>query len=194
MSDFISPWWQSLLLPKRWDVCGVSVPSLSVWHTFALEQLGNHYMIGGICTREDVAGLLLFARTDYRGGRKLILGKFHRGRQIRKIYRKIKDVEWSELHAACLDYLESCMHTARRWQKKDGGGKTCAVPYQWHIVNRICGGDITKMDAAWNTPYALGRCLYDVQAEASGDDTLMKPEYQKMDDELAAEKEKEQAA
>lgn len=168
LPDWVSPWWQAVCLPKRWDVCGVSVPSLSVWHTFALENTGNGYLCGGPCTIDDAASLLLIASGDMAHGQRLIMGDHYRLRRIRAIYRKLKSVEWAEVHAACIDYVEACLRTARRWYKTDATGAVAGAPYQFHVLAAICSGYNMTDEQAWNTPYVYARMLYDARAEALG--------------------------
>lgn len=180
MRDWVSPWWQAAVLPDRWSICGVSVPALSVWHTFALEQVGNRFLLSLPADRDDAASLLMFARCDYRGGRHLILRPHHRARAMARIGRKVLRVPWPEMLAACTDYVESCTRATSRWQR--GDTKPCAVPYQWHIVHRLCADYGYTLDAAWNAPYALARCLYDAGAEAAGDDSILSVRAQEMED------------
>jgi hypothetical protein len=56
------------------------------------------------------------------------------------------------------------------------------VPYQWHIVHRLCADYGYTLERAWNAPYAMARCLYDAGAEAEGDDTIMSQRAQEMED------------
>ena len=180
MRDWVSPWWQAAVLPDRWQVGGVSVPALSVWHTFALEQVGNRFLLSLPADRDDAASLLMFARCDYRGGRRLILRPHHRARAMARIGRKVLRVPWPDMLAACRDYVDTCTRATSRWQR--GDSKPCAVPYQWHIVHRLCADYGYTLDAAWNAPYALARALYDAGAEAAGDDSLLSVGAQEMED------------
>jgi len=184
--DWISPWWQAALLPYKWDVCGVAVPSLSVWHTFALENIGNRYLCGGPCDRDDAAGLLMFAQHDMAGGRRLMQPNAinYRKRQASRIYKRLKKAEWSEVHAACLEYVETCTRAVSRWNKQDQTSKPAGVPYQWHLVKCMCFGNVNEKSLAdaWNMPYPVARCIYDAYAESKGDDSLMANQYQEMED------------
>jgi hypothetical protein len=85
------------------------------------------------------------------------------------------------------------MRTMSRWRNGESG-KPAAVPYQWHLVRMLSMGDPTKIDAAWNTPYSVARCMYDAQAEMSGDQTLMTPEAQEMEDNWEHYKPQEETA
>ena len=121
-ADWISPWWQAALLPDEWDVCGVIVPSLSVWHTFALENIGNQYLCGGACDKDDAASLLMFASLDMQDGRQLLMPhrQFLRRRHLKKMWRRLRKKKWDNIDAACDEYVKSCMRTVSRWSK--GGG------------------------------------------------------------------------
>ena len=178
--DWITPWWQAALLPDMWDVCGVTVPSLSVWHTFALENIGNHYLCGGSLDKDDAASLLLIASRDHRTGRRLVHADNYRARSMRRIHRVLNRMEWEQVDAACREYVDSCMRIPSRWQS--GDGKASGVPYQWHLVRLLSAGDPSKIDTAWNTSYAVARCVYDADAESKGDASIMSPAAQEMED------------
>ena len=170
MAGYVNPWWQATLLPDKWSVGGVVVNSLSLWHVFALDNIGNKYATGGACDRNDAAGLLLFAQTDMAGGRRLMLSPFHRARQMRRMHRKLKRLDWVDLHTACIDYTESCLRRPDHFS--EGGGKPVAAPYCWHLVLTLTDHCGATLDRAWNTPYAAARCYRDVWAESQGDTTL----------------------
>lgn len=184
--NWVSPWWQAACLPPRWDVAGVVVRALSVWHVFALEQIGNRYLCGGNPDRDDAAGLLLFASMDVRGGRRLIVGPRFRRRAMMRMFRRLRGVEWPTLHEACRDYVSSCLRAPSRWQRS--GAKPCSVPYQFHMIRRLCRDYRMTLDAAWDTPYATARCYFDASAEADGDDTIMNAKAQEMEDNWEAYK------
>ena len=97
----------------------------------------------------------------------------YRARQMRRMFLRLRGVLAAEVHAACSEYVEVCTRGISRWQK--GGGKACAVPYQWHMVARIG-------DRAWDMPYAYARAICDAMAEQSGDDSIMSPAAQEMED------------
>ena len=182
--EWCSPWWQAACLPERWDVAGVACRSLTVWHVFTLESLGNAFITGGRCDRDAAASLLIVAQTDRAGGRLLMLDERAKAKAIRRILRTIWRIDDVTLYRACADYVLSCTHTARRWQSnKEGGG--LAAPYQWHLVRTLCRDYRMTVDEAWSTPYAYARCLYDAAAEAGGDESLMKPNHQQLDEEMA---------
>ena len=183
----VSVWWQAALLPDSWDVCGVDVPSLTLWHKFVLDNTGNHYF-GGICTKDDAAALLIFAQHDYRGGHRLMLDTRYRLKCMGKMHKRIKSVPFlPTLHGACLDYVRSCTQTARRWnasRRVANPNADVASAEEFFILNRICHDYQMTQEQGWNTPYALARCLYDAGAVNRGDDSLMKPWEQKLDDDM----------
>jgi hypothetical protein len=171
--DWVSPWWQAAVLPERFRVGPVRAPALTVWHEFALGEIRNPYMVGGTVTINDIAGLLLIVSRDRAAGRRLILGPNHRAREQRRMMRRLRRYPFERLHAACEDYVTTCTRGASRWRK--GGEKPCAVPYAWHIVARLG-------ERAWEMPYAVARCLCDALAEQNGDDSLLSPAAQEMED------------
>lgn len=186
-AEWVSPWWQAVNLPPVWDVCGIRASSLTLWHMFALERLGNPYLLGGECKRSDAVALLLFASRDMRGGLRLVRSPHHRSRRQLLISLRLFRRAFNEIHVACLDYIDTCLRTVGRYEKQEGGGKKAAVPYQWHIAHRLCRDWGMKLDEAWNTPYALARHLYDVSAESEGDDSLLSEQAQRVDDNMTAE-------
>ena len=192
--NIVSVWWQAALLPDSWDVCGIVVPSLSLWHTFALDNIGNHYLNGGNCTLDDAASLLIFCRHDYSGGRKLMLNAKYRSKQMQEMYAQLKPLKSMDVHLACLDYVRSCIQSARRWQSgKNETNDKCHIASneQFIVHNRLCRDYRMDIEEAWNTPYSLARCFYDAGAINRGDDSLMSPMEQHLDDELAEKQEKE---
>jgi len=166
-----------LLLPERWDVCGIAVPSLSVWHVFALENVGNRYICGGSTApdKDDAASLLLFARHDMAGGRRLFDLPNHRKRQTLSIYRKLKRCDDQYITDACLEYVTVSMRHGTRISQPGASGTPCGTPEPWAIVAMLRAmGD--TFSAAWNTPYATARALLDAHAEGTGN-AVMTPVY-----------------
>lgn len=182
--DWVSPWWQAVLLPESWDVCGISVPSLTVWHTFALENIANLYMLDIPAhppTRDDAYSLLTVASLDMKGGRRLMTGPRFMARRLRWIKRKLRKVELDDLDAACTEYVSTCMRTASMWN--DGNAGTLAgVPYQFGIVRVLCDEWGMTVEAAWNRPYALARSEAMASAEFHGGGSVMTRGAQEMED------------
>ena len=185
----VSEWWQSLIVPDRWSVCGVSVRALSVWHLFALEQTENAFVIGGEITMDDVAGLLLICQTDYESGRSLFTRPHATRRRTAKIYRKLKRLTTDQAIGTALDYFASCTETPERWtEEKKGRG--IAAPLCHHIVLCLCSQFNFAHVEAWNHRYCDARCMMEAWREREGDTSLLTP-YQKQ---LVAEAERIKAA
>ena len=172
LDGWISPWWQAVCLPRLWDVCGVRVNALSVWHTLALENIGNRYLCGGMPTRDDATSLLLFAQGNRASGLRMMLGPNYRNKQMKRMARKVKRMNWPELDEACRDYIDTCTRTPRRWTPEGAGPNVQRVPYQLHFVRALCSEYGYTEAQAWDTPYEYARILYDSYAEANGDTSI----------------------
>ena len=166
-ADWISPWWQACCLPEWWSVCGVRVPSLSVWHVFALENIGNRYICGGEVDKNDAASLLLFASRDMRKGKRLMHSPFHQARAVVRMHAKLRKVTPSECVTACTEYTRECMRHGTRMNSQGGGGTPAGAPEPWAIVCTLMRTGMT-FAKAWNTPYAVGRSIMDAQDERQG--------------------------
>ena len=187
MLDWVSPWWQAMNLPT-WEICGFRrIPSLSVWHAFALENLGNAYLCGGRCTIDDAASLILIVTRDMAGGQRLVARDRHRHKQLARIARRLRKVPFADMHAACNQYVRACYRVAGRWQKEGAAGKLQGAPHTFHLVCALSGIGWTWKDA-WNAPIALARCVYDTTREDGGDDTIMHPRYERLAEQWAAQK------
>jgi len=186
-ADWISPFWQAALLPPRWNVAGFRLGPLTVWHSYALEQIGNAYLCGAPADRDAAASLLLFASLDYAAGRRLMLDAPFRQRQLLRMFRRLRRIPWPALDAACSEYVTTCMRAASRSR----AGSALAperVPAQWHLVRLLSGADPARLEAAWNTPYATGRALFDAWSEAEkGDDSLLPAISQELRDNWPAD-------
>lgn len=170
---WVSVWWQAAVMPRRWLVCGIRTPPLTVWHAFALESIGNPYLCGGPIDENACAALLLFSGLNRRDGLRLLWDDHYRVRRMRRVLRKLRGKTIKEIHAACSEYVDVCTRGASRWRK--GEGKPCAVPFAWHAVARLG-------DRAWDMPYVEARCLFDALAEQAGDDSIMSDKAQEMED------------
>lgn len=182
--DWISPWWQAMLLPERWDVCGISVPSLTLWHSFALENIANLYLLDikdYPPTRDDAYSLLIVASLDMAGGKRLMTGPFFMARRMKWMRRKLRKVDWETLDDACRDYVQTCMRSASRWKDGTSGG-AAGVPYQFGIVRVLCAEWGMARDDAWNRSYAQARAEANASAEFHGDGSVMSPSAQEMED------------
>jgi hypothetical protein len=173
--DWISPWWQALVLPDRWGVCGMTVPPLSVWHVYALENIGNRFVCGGAKPdMDDAASLLLFASRTMEQGKELYWNSKAKAKAIRKIYKRLNRKPDQECLDACSEYVTECMRHGTRMKQAGGGGCTPAgSPEPWFIVSRLMHMGRTRSEA-WNYTYAEARALMDVSDEAEGH-TVMTP-------------------
>jgi hypothetical protein len=173
--DHVSTWFQAAVLPERWDVAGVSCTSLTVWHMFVLQQTGNPYYCGGGLDRDAAASLLMFCSRGYKDGKRLFSQPFYRKRTMAKIARALRRREWLETNAAILDYIGACMRTPAHKQQESSKSrgmivKHAAAPICWALVDFISAGRPDSIEAAWDTTYAVARCLFDARRDIKGDD------------------------
>lgn len=180
-ADWITPWFQAATLPSKWDVCGIVVPSLSVWHVFVLQNIGNRY----VCKqdgadRDDAASMLLLAGLDFEGGRKLWHDPDYRAREMAAIHKRLVGLDWLTLHGACEEYARVCTRCASRWQK--GGSRPAGVAEAWHLVSIMSNNDPARIESAWNASYAVGCALFDSVLERAGDTSVMSARAQEMED------------
>ena len=184
---YVSPWWQAMLLPERWDVCGIELRAMSVWHTFALENLGNAYIVGGLCDKNAAASLVLFCQRDMNEGRDLFLRPLYRARSLRKIFKLIAGKPWDKLDAAIVEYVQACNRTPDHIPPAEGKRKSASAPYQFHVVGCLCDRYGMTVNQAWNYPYSRARCYLDTFQETRGDDSLAGAHLQKSTDQTAGE-------
>ena len=188
--DWISPWWQALTVPRSWDVCGVSVPALSVWHYFALENIGNAYFRGGDPSADDAASLLLFCSRDMAGGLRLIHGDNYRRRAMVRMARRLRVFTREQLDSACQEYVSTCTRSAHRVPQSGAGGTPAGTPTAWAIVSVLTSGGLAWAEA-WDFPYVLARASLDAWDERQANAVMAPwlygehmfdnwPEYQKM--------------
>ena len=188
MSDgYVSPWWQAMLLPDRWDLCGIELHAMSVWHTFALENLNNAYICDDIYDKDAAASLILFCQRDWNAGRDLFLRPVYRAHALRKIFKTVSRLPWKDLDVCIQEYVQACNRTPDHKHKKDGNSKTAAAPYQWHVVAILCSRYGMTVDQAWNYPNARARCMFDTYQETRGDDSLADNRLQRSIDRQAGE-------
>ena len=181
--DYVSPWFQAALLPKRWDVAGISCPSLSVWHLFALEQMGNAYARSAAPTFDDAVGLLVVATSSREELREMMARPRLMARKLARMARRLARVPFDELDNCVVDYFVSCIRSPDHKHPTDGGSRGVAAPYQWHIVLCLCDHYGMTPEEAWAMPYAEARCMFDTYAETQGDKTLADPKLQRAIDE-----------
>ena len=172
--DHVSSWLQAAVLPDWWDVANVRCKTLSVWHIFALSQLGNAYFTGQAPDKDAALSLLLFCSRDWREGRKLILSDKALVRAIRSVGRKVRRVAWDKLDGCIREYLDGC--TRAPGHKQTSGkseGRMAAAPIEWALVAWMTEGDPTRVEAAWNAPYVVARCMFDAARDIRGEDSTL---------------------
>jgi hypothetical protein len=185
---YVNPWWQAILLPEKWDVCGIEVRTMSVWHLYALENLNNAYVCGGATDRDSAASLLLICQRDMAETRELFLRPRARAKALTKIHKLILPLKWDEINAACTDYCLTCMRVPEHLRSVDGSGKYLKAPTQWHIVLCLCERYQMTVEQAWNHPYADARCKFDVYQESQGNESLASETIQRHTDEALEKK------
>jgi hypothetical protein len=181
--DWISPFWHALLLPETTTIARVKLRPLTVWHTLALEQVNNAYMYQSPeapTSMDDIASLLLIARGDMRLGRRLFSDYQYRLRAFRWVYKRLVKRDFDDLDLEVSEYMATSLRHASRWQGETG--KAAFIPYQYHLAHRLTRDWGASEAEAWNAPFVLARCKYDTCAEAAGDDSLMSPQAQEMED------------
>ncbi|MCK9432568.1 MAG: hypothetical protein M0R00_06390 [Candidatus Omnitrophica bacterium] len=182
-NGYVNPWWQSVLLPYKWDVSGIDILTMSVWHSYALYNLFNPYICGGVHNRDAAANLLLICRLDMNGGWRLYLDARARDKALARIHKRISPLKFDELDCACTDYCLACTRTPEHKRlPSNSGGKLMSGPPHRHIVLCLCDHYGMTVGEAWNRHYAMARCEYDIWREATGDESLVSPSLQMRND------------
>lgn len=181
--DWISPFWQAALIPDRWDVAGIPLGPLTVWHSFALDNTRNAFMFAAPADRDDACSLLIFCSGDYRHGKRLFFDDAFRNRQMFRMYRRLRDIPWDRLERACREYVHVCTRAASRYTPAGQNPQPERVPAQWHMVRLLSQSDPCRLEPAWNTPFAVARALFDAWAESEKDDSsILSLPAQEMED------------
>jgi len=185
--QWISPFWQAFSQPAQSRVCGLRVSPLTVWHVFALEQIDNTYMVGGVLDVGDALQLLTVATQT----RDQFLRSFHnpskRRRIVERCRRAMIRAAWKRKTSAvlqCKEYVDQSMRVAGRWIKKEA--KPCAVPHALHILAAAIRFGV-PYEKAWDMPYCTARAMFDVLAERNGDDSIQTAAAQQLDEKMHAE-------
>ena len=186
--EHVSSWFQSALLPEKWDVCGVICKSLSIWHVFVLSQVRNAFYCGGEISMDSASELLMYCSQGHADGARLYSDPIHRARVIKRIYKKLSKHNLDEVDSAINDYLSSCLRVPSHKQKeqKGGGRSTAAAPIAYVLVDAFCSMGIEK---AWDMPYSTAICLFDARRDVNGqDDTLETLDEERRYDDIEARK------
>jgi len=190
---YVSPWWQASVLPSRWDVCGIILPSLSVWHIWALENtppgIGSPYVCGGAAPTVDDAAAVLTVAAYSRDAwlRDMQWSEKRRAKARRLVYKAIARNGAKGALAAVHEYVTCCMRTPAHDYADNAKMRAARGPWTWHIVVALSGGDPARMAAVWDMPYAMAKCTLDIMRERQpgGDDSLAGPKRQRSIDALA---------
>jgi hypothetical protein len=192
-ADWISPFWQAFSQPRTVKVCGLRLPAISVWHQFALDNLGNGYVCGGVIDEGDVQQLLYVVSQT----RKQYLSRSNNTKKRKRYLLKIQKVMMrnayntkSNVILECKTYAEQSLRVPGRWRKRNA--KNCSVPSSLHMVAAAAKMGI-PVNVAWDMPYSEARCWFDALAEQEGDESIQNSVSQWMDEKMTAEKMKEVA-
>lgn len=141
-------------------------------HAYLLHAIGSPYMVGGgvekpdlalaawICSRPASASMRLF-----KAGRPSIF-------LMRAVAQWSKRIDWTAHDKAFSEYVERAMQHPRRWSSGQGVGAVRA-PWQWIAAVRLCGGDASKLDKAWDTPLLDATCYLTTSDVLAGDDSIV---------------------
>ena len=178
---YASPWLQTLLLPRLWDVCGILVKPLSVWHVYVLQTSGNPYIKGGDVDLDSATEVLLYASSTLQEGRRLYWEPHYRAKRRKRIVNKIRRLEWDNIHAAISEYVAACCRTPGHKEKiatpNDPAGKPMAAPPAWVYAEYFSRTDPKQIDDAFNMQFSLAACLFDAGRNVRGeDDSLISEE------------------
>lgn len=155
------PAFASVFLGECPVVCGLRLLPLQLGHAALLDAVASPYMTGEIATEVDllaaawvcsVPAVLAF------GGRKFWNA---RPRMVRPFV---------EEDHALRAYIAHHMQAPRRFPSPNA--KPARVPWQWMVAHRLCGGDWSRINAAWNTPLLVATARVFTEDAAAGDDSI----------------------
>ena len=172
--DHVSSWLQAALVPDTWDVAGIDCSPVSVWHSFILEQSGNAYVSAGLLDKDAAAELLVYCSRDYAGGKALFVKPLARRRALMRVSKAIAKKPWADVDAAVRDYVGTCLRVP---QHKSAPTPTkgdvtqyrsVAAPLAFVLVQFLAQGNPAMIEAAWNTPFCMARCMFDAHRDITG--------------------------
>jgi len=174
---YVSPWMQALLLPRKWDVCGVICSPLTLWQVYVLRSSGNAYfcsIIDSAPSMDSASEVLLYSDLDVVSGRRLYIDELYRDKIRNRIYKRLRRQEWGKVDSAVYEYVSECTRTPGHKEKaadpKAPKSRKVAAPLEWVLAEYVAGGDASRLDEAWNTPYSIAICMFDASRDVSGDD------------------------
>jgi DNA-binding FrmR family transcriptional regulator len=171
---YISPWLQAVLLPEKWDVCGVICRPVSVWHLYILLSVQNPFIFGGKYGNDAVTEVLMYCCGDMAHGKRMYNDKRYMASVANRIIKAVNKAGKSYASKAVEEYTAECLRspTHKKIIASSTGEKTkpLSAPVPWVLVDFLSAGNPDKIEAAWNTPYVTARCLFDARRNQSGDD------------------------
>jgi len=176
---YISPFMQALLLPRRWVVCDVVVPPLTLWHVYVLRTSRNAYFCCDTLPDLDAATeVLLYASHSLKDVRRMYIDAKYCRRQQLRVHRRLRRCKWQDVDAAITEYVVECTrspgHKEQQVKANAAKARSLAAPNEWAIAEYICKGDYSNLDHAMCAPYAVACCLFDAGRDVRGEvDTLI---------------------
>ena len=171
---YISPWTQALLLPRVWDVCGVVVPPLSLWHRYILRVVGNPYIYQSTTGKDAAAEVLIYSSLDVTEGRKLYTDHCRRERLTNKIVKKLEKMSMEDVDDAINEYVKSCLRVPGHKVKDRPAGvaavSSVTAPVEFVLASWLAAGNPDKIDSAFNVSYSMAMALFDASRNAKGED------------------------
>ena len=170
-------------MPDEIDVCGVLCKPITIWHSLVLRRVGCAFFSDQDPTMDDCALLLAHCSGGIQHGRRYYNSEGYRELINRRIFKRLRKAGTKRAIDACADYVASSLRTPghTEWTGKGNGEyRSINSPIEYVLLHFLCAGNPDKMVAAWDTPYATARCMYDATREISGnDDTVIseKREY-----------------
>lgn len=140
-------------------------------HALLLDALQSPYMAGGDVEKADLALAAWICSQDATSARDAIQtggpGVFF----CHVVARACKRINWQLHEERFTQYFERNMQAPRRWGATLGSGPRAS--WQWMAAVRLCAGDFTKLEQAWNTPLLSVTCFNTAQDALNGDDSIV---------------------
>lgn len=155
------PAFASVFLRECPRVCGWRLKPLQLGHVALLDAVGSPFMSGEPASYADVVAA---AWACSRNATDAMRGR-------RRWWNVPAMGEGLEHHENMLrEYFAHHLQAPSRWPSKDA--KPCRVPWQFGMANRLCAGDWSKIDEAWNTPILEATARIFTEDAANGDETI----------------------
>ena len=203
----VSSWLQAAMLSERWNVAGVQCRALSVWHVYCLWARGNAFVCNDTerMDMDAAAELLLYASRSHAEALRLFASERYRVKAFNAIRRIIAPrgrlqtwlwgkKTWYQILDECIFYSDASRRVpAHKGPTIDltthqSNSRPAAAPVAWMLVNHLSAGNPDKIEAAWNTPYAVACCLFDAHRDIEGKDTTLETPDEELREDARAEK------